>query len=147
MGRSYLDWSLAGRDDSLSIDARYAAGSGWRAGILDFIDGHQIDVIHVNHAFEMILATRIRELVLRRTGRTPRLICDTHDIQAKAYAKRRVENPFSGRQDTYCKLLQSELSLYATADILIHCSQNDKEFFQHKLPLARHQLVIPCLNP
>jgi len=26
---------LAGRDDSLSIDARYAAHSGWRAGILD----------------------------------------------------------------------------------------------------------------
>ena len=36
--------------------------------ILDFIDRYQADVIHVNHAFEMLLAVRIRELVFRRTG-------------------------------------------------------------------------------
>src|SRR4029077_2735918 len=53
--KSFLAWLLAGRDDSLSIHARYAARSGWRAGILDFIDGHQVDVVHVNHAFEMLL--------------------------------------------------------------------------------------------
>ena len=64
----HLDWILAGRDDSLAIDARYAARGGWRAGILDFIDRYQVDVIHVNHAFEMLLAVRIRELVFRRTG-------------------------------------------------------------------------------
>jgi hypothetical protein len=34
--RSFLDWILAGRDDSLSIRSRYAARSGWQAGILAF---------------------------------------------------------------------------------------------------------------
>jgi hypothetical protein len=104
----HLDWILAGRDDSLAIDARYAARGGWRAGILDFIDRYQVDVIHVNHAFEMLLAVRIRELVFRRTGRIPRVICDTHDVQAKTYAKRSAENPFNKQQDRYSELLESE---------------------------------------
>jgi len=147
LSRSFMDWVLAGRDDSLAVDARYAARSGWRAGILDFIDSHQVDVIHVNHAFEMLLAIRIRELIFRRTGRTPRLICDTHDVQAKTYAKRASENPFSGRQERYSKLLESELSLYRNADILVHCSTYDKEFFERKLPMSKHQLIVPCLNP
>src|SRR5438045_9789595 len=80
LSKSFLDWILAGRDDSLSIDARYAARSGWRAEISDFIDNHRVDVIHANHAFEMLLAVRIRELVFRRTRRSQRLICDQHDI-------------------------------------------------------------------
>ncbi len=147
LSKSFLDWILAGRDDSLAIDARYAARSRWRAGILDFIDSHQVDVIHVNHAFEMLLAIRIRELVFRRTGRTPRLICDTHDVQAKAYAKRGSENPFNGRQERFSQLVESEISLCRSADILVHCSKYDKEFFEHKLPLIRHELVVPCLNP
>jgi GT2 family glycosyltransferase/glycosyltransferase involved in cell wall biosynthesis len=147
LSKSFLDWILAGRDDSLAIDARYAARSGWRAGILEFVDSHQVDVIHVNHAFEMLLAIRIRELVFRRTGRTPRLICDTHDVQSKAYAKRGSENPFSGRQEKYAQLLESELSLCRSADVLVHCSNYDKKFFEQELPLIRHQLVVPCLNP
>src|SRR5271165_221798 len=147
LSKSFLDWILAGRDDSLSIRARYAARSGWRAAISDFIGSHQVDFIHVNHAFEMLLGIRIRELVFRRTGKTPRLICDTHDIQAKAYAKRGEENPFSRRQEKYSDLLKSELALYRNADILIHCSKYDKEFFELELPLMRHQLMIPCLNP
>jgi GT2 family glycosyltransferase len=147
LSRSFLDWILAGRDNALSIDARYAAGSGWRVEILDFIDSHRVDVIHVNHAFEMLLAIRIRDLVFRRTGRTPLLICDTHDVQAKAYAKRGSVNPFSGRPEKYSQLLESELSLCRSADILIHCSKYDKEFFEQKLPLIRHQMVVPCLDP
>jgi GT2 family glycosyltransferase/glycosyltransferase involved in cell wall biosynthesis len=147
LSKSFLDWIKAGRDDSLSIDARYAARSGWRVGISDFIDSHQVDVIHVNHAFEMLLAIRIRELVFRRTGRTPRLICDTHDVQAKAYAKRGSENPFSRRHERYPQLLESELSLCRSADVLVHCSKYDKEFFEQHLPHIYHQLIIPCLNP
>jgi hypothetical protein len=50
--RSFLDWILTGRDDSLSIRSRYAARSGWQAGVLGFIDSNQVDVVHVNHAFE-----------------------------------------------------------------------------------------------
>jgi glucosyl-dolichyl phosphate glucuronosyltransferase len=144
--RSFLDWILAGRDDSLSIRSRYAARSGWQAGILGFIDSNQVDVIHVNHAFEMLLGIRIRELVFQRTGKTPRLICNTHDVQAKTYAERGEKNPFNGRREKYSDLLKSELSLYRTADILTHCSTNDKKFFETKLPNTRHILVTPCLN-
>jgi glucosyl-dolichyl phosphate glucuronosyltransferase len=144
--RSFLDWILAGRDDSLSIRSRYAARSGWQSGILGFIDSNQVDVIHVNHAFEMLLGIRIRELVFQRTGKTPRLICNTHDVQAKTYAERGEKNPFNGRKENYADLLKSELSLYRTADILTHCSTNDKKFFEVNLPNIRHMLVIPCLN-
>ena len=147
LSKSFLDWILAGRDDSLSIDARYAARGAWESGVLEFIDNHQVDVIHVNHAFEMLLGIRVRELVFRRTGRTPRLICDTHDLQARTYARRDTKNPFTGKQEKYSDLLESELSLYRNADILIHCSKFDKEFFERKLPLSRHQLVTPCLDP
>jgi glucosyl-dolichyl phosphate glucuronosyltransferase len=147
LSKSFVDWIFAGRDDCLSIDARYAARSMWRASISDFIDNHEVNVIHVNHAFEMLLAIRIRELIFRRTGRTPRLICDTHDVQAKAYAKRGSENPFNGRQDKYAQLLESELSLCRSADVLVHCSNHDKAFFERELPLIRHQLVVPCLDP
>ena len=144
--RSFLDWILAGRDASLSIHSRYAARSEWKAGILGFIDSNKVDVIHVNHAFEMILGIRIRELVFQRTGKTPRLICNTHDVQAKTYAERGEKNPFNGRREKYSDLLKSELSLYKTADILTHCSTNDKEFFEAELPEIRHILVTPCLN-
>jgi hypothetical protein len=144
--RSFLDWILAGRDDSLSIRSRYAARSGWQAGILGFIDSNQVDVIHVNHAFEMLLGIRIRELIFQRTGKTPRLICNTHDVQAKTYAERGEKNPFNGRKEQYSDLLKSELSLYQTADVLTHCSTNDKEFFEVKLPNIRHILITPCLN-
>ena len=113
---------------------------------MDFIDRYQVDVIHVNHAFEMLLAVRIRELVFRRTGRIPRVICDTHDVQAKTYAKRSAENPFDKQQERYSELLESELSLYRQANALIHCSNGDKKFFEQKFRLF-HQLVIPCLNP
>jgi polysaccharide biosynthesis protein PslH len=145
--KSFLDWVFAGCDDSLSIRARYAARSQWRARILDFIDSHRVDVIHVNHAFEMLLGARIRDLVFRRTGRTPRLICDTHDVQSQAYMIRGEKNPFNGRKETFTHILNSELSLYRNADMLIHCSETDKEFFQKKLPLIRHELVVPCLDP
>lgn len=43
--------------------------------------------------------------------------------------------------------LNQKLSLYRQANALIHCSNGDKKFFEQKLPLIRHQLVIPCLNP
>ena len=144
--RSFLDWILAGRDDSLSIRSRYAARSGWQAGVLGFIDSNQVDIIHVNHAFEMLLGIRIRELVFRRTGKKPRLICNTHDIQAKTYAERGEKNLFNGRSEKYSDLLKSELSLYRAADILTHCSTNDKKFFEVTLPQIRHILITPCLN-
>jgi len=144
--RSFLDWILAGRDDSLSIRSRYAARSGWQAGILGFIDSNHVDVIHVNHAFEMLLGIRIRELIFQQTGKTPRLICNTHDVQAKTYAERGEKNPFNGRTEKYSDLLKSELSLYRTADILTHCSVNDKEFLKIHLPNIQHILITPCLD-
>ncbi len=145
--KSFLDWILAGRDDSLAIRARYAARSGGHPGILDFIDSNHVDVIHVNHAFEMLLGVQIRELVFRRTGKKPSLICDTHDVQAKAYEERGERNPFNGHKEKYSDFLKSELSLYLTADMLTHCSTDDKAFFENNLPDLRHRLLTPCLNP
>src|ERR1700730_721981 len=43
--------------------------------------------------------------------------------------------------------LNQKLSLYRQGNALIHCSNGDKKFFEQKLPLICHQLVILCLNP
>jgi glycosyltransferase involved in cell wall biosynthesis len=145
--KSFWEWLAAGCDDSLSIRARYAADGRWRAEIIDFIDSHQIDIVHVNHAFEMLLGIKVQELVSQRTGAKPYILCDTHDIQAHAYAGRSEKNPFSGRTDKYSRLIASELVLYRTADMLLHCSRSDMDFFQTALPHMRHKLVMPCLHP
>jgi glycosyltransferase involved in cell wall biosynthesis len=145
--KSFWDWLAAGRDDSLSIRARYAARSRWQGKILDFIDSHRVDIVHVNHAFEMLLGIEVQDLVLQRTGSKPRLLCDTHDIQAKAYARRGEKNPFRGNVDKYSQLIAAELSLYGPADMLLHCSQSDAEFFKTALPHMHHKHVMPCLDP
>jgi polysaccharide biosynthesis protein PslH len=146
ISRSFLDWILAGRDDSLSIRSRYAARSRWQEGILRFIDNNRVDVIHVNHAFEMLLGIGIRGLIFHRTGRTPRLICNTHDVQAQTFSERGERNPFNGRKEKYSELLKSELSLYDAADVLTHCSTNDQELFNSMLPNKQHILITPCLD-
>jgi Initiation factor 2 subunit family len=109
-GAGLTAWELGEHGVPHTVIVDNAGGHLMREGLVAFCivgtdrttaggDNYRVEVIHVNHAFEMLLGIRIRELVFRRTGRTARLICDTHDVQAKTYVKRGTENPFSKRQD------------------------------------------------
>jgi polysaccharide biosynthesis protein PslH len=145
--RAYLEWLLAGRDDSLALTARYAAAGRMPAELGSFLAAADVDLVHANHVFCMALARRVAHMVHRVQGRRPRILLDTHDIQSDAFAVRHKKNPFSRRLDSHAELLRTELALCAEADALVHVTQADCDFFATRLPGKRHQVVLPTLDP
>jgi len=143
--RSYCDWVLAGRDDSIAISARYAA-SGRLPGEL-VLDSARIDLIHANHVFSMRLAQRIAGIVEKMHGRRPQILLETHDIQSNVFVAGRRINRHSRRTDSYDALLRSELALCSQADALLHITQSDFDFFSNRLPNRAHELILPTLHP
>lgn len=145
--RAYLEWVLAGRDDSLALTARYGAAGRMPAELGSFLDATEVDLVHANHVFCMALAQRVARMVHSAQGRRPRILLDTHDIQSDAYAVRHKKNPFSRRLDSRDELLRTELALCAAADAFVHVTQADCDFFAAHLPGKRHQVVLPTLDP
>jgi glycosyltransferase involved in cell wall biosynthesis len=146
--RAYLEWLLAGRDDSLALTARYAAAGRLPAELGSFLAATDVvDLVHANHVFCMALARRVARTVHRVQGRRPRILLDTHDIQSDAFAVRNKKNPFSRRLDSHAELLRTELALCAEADAVVHVTQADCDFFATRLPGKRHQVVLPTLDP
>jgi glycosyltransferase involved in cell wall biosynthesis len=145
--RSWLAWLRAGRDDSIAISARYAASGSLPAELADLLRSARIDVVHANHVFCVPLARRIAALVEGAQGRRPPILLDTHDVQSDAFAQRRQRNPHSRRVDARADLLRSELALCAGADVLVHLTRSDLDFFAGRLPGRRNALVLPTLAP
>jgi glycosyltransferase involved in cell wall biosynthesis len=145
--RLYLQWLLAGRDDGIAISARYGASGHLPDGLSAFIASGRIDCIHANHVFSIPLARRVAQMAERATGKRPRILLDTHDIQSDIFAGQARKNPLSHRLDDHHALLRTELALCAEADALIHLAQPDYDFFDYCLPKVRHALVLPTLHP
>jgi glycosyltransferase involved in cell wall biosynthesis len=145
--RSFLSWVQAGRDDAIAVMTRYAASAELPAETVAFMVSARIELIHANHVFSMRLAQRIADMVEARQGQRPPILLDTHDIQSEAFVSGRRVNKQSDRVDSYEALLRTELSLCARADMLVHCSQCDLEFFSSRLPQREHALVLPTLHP
>ena len=145
--RSYLEWLLAGRDDSIAISARYAASGKLPDAFADFIASTRIEVIHANHVFTLPLARRIAAIVCGVQGLRPRILLETHDVQSDAFASGRHKNPHSRRSDAHADLLKTELALCAEADLLVHVTRADFDFFAGRLPDKRHAVLLPTLNP
>jgi glycosyltransferase involved in cell wall biosynthesis len=145
--RSYLEWLLAGRDDAIAISARYAASGRLPAELAAFVASAPIDLIHANHVFSVPLARRIAAMVHAAQGRRPRILLETHDVQSDAFAARRQKNPHSRRVDAQADLLRTELALCAQADILVHVTRPDCDFFASRLPDKRHEVILPTLDP
>jgi glycosyltransferase involved in cell wall biosynthesis len=143
----YLQWLLAGRDDSLAIMGRYGASGRMPAELDSFLASARVDLIHANHVFSMPLARRVAGLVHRMQGVRPRILLDTHDIQSDMFAGQGRKNPMSERADAHDALLRTELALCAQADTLIHVAQADFDFFSNCLPKKRHELILPTLHP
>jgi hypothetical protein len=144
---SFLAWLRAGRDDAIAVMARYAASGALPAELVEFIGASRIELIHANHVFTMRLAQRVAHAVQAAQGRRPPILLDTHDIQSEAIVSGGRVNKQSGRVDTYEALLRTELALCAEADMLVHCSQSDLEFFSNRLPEREHALILPTLHP
>ena len=145
--RSYVAWLLAGRDDSIAISARYAASGKLPGELAELVASARIEVVHVNHVFCMPLARRIAAIVHGVQRRRPLILLDTHDVQSDAFAERRQRNPHSRRIDARDDLLRTELALCADADVLVHVTQSDCDFFASRLPGKRHEVILPTLNP
>jgi glycosyltransferase involved in cell wall biosynthesis len=145
--RSYVAWLLAGRDDAIAISARYAASGKLPGEFARFVTSARIGVIHANHAFSVPLARRIAAIAEGAQGRRPPILLDTHDVQSDAFAARRQKNPHARRVDAHADLLKTELALCAQADVLVHVTQPDFDFFASRLPGKRHETILPTLNP
>lgn len=152
--RSYCDWLLAGRDDSMAISARYAASGRLPREVAELVASARIDLIHANHVYAVRLAHRLARIVARAQarpqGRTerrqPRILLDTHDVQSDLVAVRERLNPHSRRPDAREDLLKTELALCAGVDTLVHLTEADLGFFACSLPEKRHRLVLPTLH-
>ena len=145
--RSYVEWLLAGRDDSIAISARYAASGKLPDAFADFVASARIEAIHANHVFTVPLAQRIAAIVRGAQGLRPLILLETHDVQSDAFAARRHKNPHSRRSDAHADLLKTELALCAEADLLVHVTRADFDFFAGHLPDKRHAVLLPTLNP
>jgi glycosyltransferase involved in cell wall biosynthesis len=145
--RAYLQWLLAGRDDSIAIVARYGASGRMPAELAPFLASAYVDLIHANHVFSMPLAQRVARIVQRQQGRWPRILLDTHDVQSDAFAARQKKNPFSRRVDSHDDVLRTELALCAGADALVHVTPADYDFFATHLSDKHHAVVLPTLDP
>jgi len=145
--RSFLAWLLAGCDDSIAISARYAASGALPSDCAEIVTSARVDVVHVNHVFCVPLARRIAAIVEGTQGRRPLIVLDTHDIQSDAFADRRQRNPYSRRIDARADLARTELALGAQADILVHVTPADCDFFASRLPGKRHEVILPTLHP
>lgn len=140
-------WRRAKGDDAISIVSHHAAANQLPAELINFIQKKLIEVIHVNHVFSIRLALKVAALIESFGKNRPAIILDTHDIQTEVFVAGKRVNRNSGKPDSYKILLEAELFLVAKADILVHCSQGDFNFFKKKLPLKKHRLILPTLNP
>jgi hypothetical protein len=145
--RSYVDWVLAGRDDAIAIAARYGALGKLPDALAEFMRSTRIELIHANHVLTMRLAQRIAGIAQGLHGRRPRIVLDTHDVLSETFVERQLANKLSGRLDSYESLLKTELTLSSQADLLIHLTEPDFDFFASRLRGRAHALVLPTLHP
>jgi glycosyltransferase involved in cell wall biosynthesis len=112
--------------------------------LLDFLCDRAIALFHVNHVFTLEFARRLRRQ-LGDAGHAP-LLLETHDVQSHVLADRSEPNPWNGHTDDRESLLRSELALAGTADVLIHCSVDDRQFFVEQFPDKPHILARPAID-
>lgn len=142
-----LRWLWSGRDSDLKIQARMALETSFSREFKTFVETHSIDIIYVNHVFQMLLGERVASLIESRTRARPRIFLESHDVQSMLNAKAHRPNRFSERSDHFPTLLCDELSLIRKADVITHVSESDRIFFSKRLPDKRHAVMPPTLSP
>lgn len=104
----------------------------------------QVDLVHVNHVFTLQFA---RDLVKRLfSRRRPPMLVETHDVQSHLMHGRKDINPWTHKFDSVDALVRSEVAHLRKANILLHCSTDDYNFFSQRLPRSRHVLALPTVD-
>lgn len=112
---------------------------------LRLIRQHNVVLLHVNHVFTQGFAQHLLRRTVRANHHVP-MILDTHDIQSNALEDRGEINPWTHRRDRLDHLLSSEMAYLSKADVLVHVSVDDFNFFNSRLPQKRHVLALPTIN-
>jgi glycosyltransferase involved in cell wall biosynthesis len=140
---AYWDWLIAGRDSVLAIEERYAARAQIDPALLKRIRAQGVALIHVNHAFNMGVARRIAAVAQCRGFARPKIILETHDVQAQRIGRGQLRNYLSGRVDSSESVMRDETRILGRADALIHISEADIAHFRQTLPGHPHFLLRP----
>jgi len=101
----------------------------------------RIDLVHANHYFTLPLA---RKLGL---GKTPPIVLETQDIQARQYVLRNQGGFFVPPLASYDDMLAVELYWTGKADLCAHLNAEEHEEFARLLPKSLHALIYPAVEP
>lgn len=142
----FFQWLLHGQDSQLAIMARYAAAAALPRELTQFLDNHDLQLMIVNHCFQMGVARKICRYIESRHRPRPTVILETHDVQAELYASGKIENIFRHRVDDLQSLVGDELRLAEAADMMTHVTTEDMDYFKQRLTM-KHGLVLATLNP
>lgn len=140
---AHFDWLRAGRDSILAVEERYARKSRIDAALLARVRADGVALIHVNHAFNMGVALRIARVAEEAGHGRPKIMLETHDVQAQRYTQGQQINHLSKRVDELSLLERDESRISGQADALIHISEADVDHFKRALPGRRHFLNRP----
>lgn len=143
----WLQKILETHNDGITTVAEYAASGTLPQSLSKFVRSHEVGIIRVNHVFGMLLALKVLKLIRKAQRQQPVVILDTHDVQTDMFVSGQRLNLISGTPDDRTILLQGELALASSSDLLIHISKKDCNFFRNKLPEKRHALLLPTLDP
>ncbi len=120
-----------------SLVAKHAT---FPASLAAFVARHDVRLVHCNHFFNLPAAERVK-----RMAGSPRIVCDTHDVQSRHFMDSDPTHPVTGRAGSFESYFRDELRCFGTADDLVHL--NDEEFHQFSaaLPGKRHHLIYPSV--
>lgn len=104
-----------------------------------------VALIHVNHVYTLGFSRRLRQQLVCGGNRVP-IILETHDVQSHVLQERGELNPWRRRPDSLKRLIRSETALLKKANVLVHCSVDDNEFFKMHLPNKPQILVMPTID-
>jgi glycosyltransferase involved in cell wall biosynthesis len=128
-----LDWQVAvGRAARLSNECT------------DFLSKLQAVVFHVNHVYTLGFALDLRRRLFGADSHP--IILETHDVQSHLLRERGDHNPWTGRPDRLQRLINSETALLEKADVLLHLSVDDFEWFQESMPSKPQFLAFPTID-
>lgn len=108
------------------------------------IRNSNVALVQVNHVFTLGFARRLLQQ-LTSDRRIP-IILETHDVQSHLLVERGDINPWTHHLDTESRLLDSELSFLRKADVLVHCSVDDRDFFAPRVNDKKHVLALPTID-
>ena len=101
----------------------------------------RLDLIHANHYFTLPLARKLG------FGKTPPIVLETQDIQARQYVLRNQGGFFIPPLASYEDMLAVELYWTGKADLCSHLNAEEHAEFAKLLPKSRHALIYPAVEP